>query len=277
MKTKIFFRSNAFTLVEVMVSTAVLSFIILMLAQMIAMVSQAWSEGVERVDNFTTSRATLDVVASDLQHAVIRPDLPIFQINGIFNATMGGFGGGTYSASFFTGVPGISAASVRDISCVSYGVVTTTDADKIKLRRSDLAVPWNDGSNIPFQGNLNTPLGNVTARDMAPGVVGFEFTFRRADGTVSTTYTGYNSTDPVVAVGVTIAVVGTPALTQLSTANLTSIQSSLVNYVTSASSITSVKALWDSKLTSGFFAPYPKELGSNLKTFERWVVPPQPF
>ena len=285
MKTKTSSLSKGFTLVEVLVSTAILSFIMLMLAQMIALVGQAWSEGVSRADNFTKSRAMLDLVASDLQHAVIRPDLPIFQTKGAYDSTTGGFDGGTYSASFFTGVPGIpstSSTSVRDLSFVSYQIVTTTDSDKIKLQRSDLAIPWTKGaSDIPFQGDLNALIGNVTARDMAPGVVGFEFTFRRADGTVSTTYTGYNSANPVVAVGVTIAVIGNQALTQLSpsnpTANPASIQASLSSYIANAKSITSVKALWDSQLTSSFYAPYPKELRANLITFERWVVPSQPF
>lgn len=286
MKTKTSSHPNSFTLIEVLVSMAVLSFIMLILAQMIAMVSQAWSEGISRADNFTKSRAMLDLVASDLQHAVIRPDLPIFQTNGVYNTTVGGFAGGGYSASFFTGVPGIpsnSTTPVRDISCVSYDIVTTTDADKIKLRRFDLAVPWNSAGNIPFQGSLDTPLAdkNLTPRDMAPGVVGFEFTFRRADGTISTTYTGYNSANPVVAVGVTIAVIGNQALTQLSPSNPVSdpasIQNSLSNDIANATSITSVKALWDSNLTPSFYAPYPKELRANLKTFERWVVPAQPF
>jgi len=269
---------KAFTLVEVMVSIAVLSFILLILTGMIGVVSSAWHEGVSRVDNFTKSRAMLDLVASDLQHAVIRPDLPIFQTNGTNNATGGGFSGGSYSASFFTGVPGISSASVRNVSCVTYGVVTTSDSDKILLQRSDLAVPWTGGANdIPFQGNLTTPLNGVTAREMAPGIVGFQFAFRRADGTVTTTYTGYNSANPVVAVGVTIAVVGNQALTQLSNQNLSTLQQNLAGYVTGASSITSVKLLWDSKLTAGFYASYPKVLGSNLETFERWIVPAQPF
>ncbi len=228
-------RRQAFTLIEVLVSVAVLSFIILMLAQMMDVVSAAWREGVSRVDNFTKSRAMLDLVASDLQHAVIRPDLPIFQTNGVYTPS-GGFTGGTYSASLVTRVPGQSSTATRDVSCVTYGVVTTTDSDKIVLERSDLPIGWTSaGASIPFQSSLSQPLGAVTPREMAPGVVGFQFAFRHADGTVTATYTGYDSTNPVVAVGVTIAVVGERALNQLPLADLTTIQTHLTSTVSAAS------------------------------------------
>ncbi len=273
---------NSFTLIEVLVAISILGFIVLMLAEMMGMVGKTWHEGVSRVDNFTKSRAMLDMVASDLQHAVIRPDLPIFQTGGTNNGTVGGFSGGIYSASFVTRVSGISTASVRNVSCVTYGIVTNQDFDKIVLQRSDLAIPWSGGAaGIPFQGDLTTPLngGHIVAREMAPGVVGFQFSFRRSDGTVTTTYTGYNSTNPVVAVGVTIAVVGEQALEELSVGNLSSIQNSLASAITNTSSITSVKAVWDQKTLPTIFATpgYAKDLATNLKTFERWIVPEPSF
>ncbi len=272
---------NSFTLVEVLVAVTILSFMILMLAEMSGMVGRAWSEGASRIDNFTKSRAMLDLISSDLQHAVIRPDLPIFQTGGTINATNGGFTGGTYSASFFTQVPGVPSEETtnnRNVSCVTYQIVTTTNADNILLQRSDLAVPWTGGASaIPFQGNLITPMGNATAREMAPGVVGFQFSFRRADGTVTPAYTGYNATNSVIAVGVTIAVIGDQAMKELSLGNLTAIQGTLGQAVTNASSLTSIKALWDGQLTPGFYAHYPKDLATNLKIFERWIVPALPF
>ncbi|HSI82914.1 MAG TPA: prepilin-type N-terminal cleavage/methylation domain-containing protein [Candidatus Methylacidiphilales bacterium] len=275
-------KLRAFTLVEVLVSVTVLSVIIVMMAQLIALVGQASANGLGRADNFTKSRAMLDLVVSDLQRAVIRRDLPIFQVDGSYNvnaaANDGGFSAGTYSTSFFTQVPGLSSSAVRNLSCVTYGIVTTPDADKIKLQRSDLAIPWvNGAADIPFQGNLTIPLSSVTARDMAPGVVGFELVFRRADGTVTARYTGYNSTNPVVAVGVTLAVIGSQALPRLTVSDLTSIRTKLAGYVTGATTISSVKALWDANLTPDFFTQYPSGLGPNLLTFERWVVPTQPF
>jgi prepilin-type N-terminal cleavage/methylation domain-containing protein len=273
-------RRNAFTLVEVLVAVAVFGFIMVMLAEMSTMVSSGWQQGASRVDNFVKSRAMLDLITADLQHAVIRPDLPIFQTGGTESGPLGGFSGGTYSASFFTRVSGIPAAgaSVRSVSYVIYGIVSTGDSDKIVLQRADLAIPWTGGAaGIPFQGDLSAAMKNAVAREMAPGVVGFQFLFRRADGTITTTYTGSNATNSVVAVGVAIAVIGTQTLTKISAPNLSAIQTTLAAAVQNASPITSVKALWDAQFTPSFYAGYPKDLGANLKTYERWVVPSASF
>ena len=283
-------RSSSFTLVEVLVAVSVLSFILLLLAQVTGMVNKASHDGIGRVDNFTKSRAMLDLIASDLEHAVIRPDLPIFQTGGTTNSLAdGGFSGGTYSPSLFTAVPGVpdsSSTSVRNLSFVTYDIATnpaSQGSDRIVLRRSDLAIPWTSGAaSVPFQGDLKIPSAGAKPREMAPGVVGFQFSFRRTDGKVYTSYTGYDPTDArgkVVAVGVTIAVVGDQVLKQLSNAQITRLQKQVFSAVTpvSATPITGVKALWDAQLTSSFYNDYPKDIGTNLKIFERWVTPAQPF
>ncbi len=280
-------RTNSqasFTLVEMLVAISVLAIILLLMAQAANLVGRASREGTSGVDNFTKSRAMLDVVASDLQHAVIRPDLPIFQTGGILNTNVtGGFTNGAYAAIWFTQVPGItnsSSVQVRNVSLVSYAIVIPTNSsDKIALQRSDLAIPWNQGAaDIAFQGDLTTLANTATPREMAPGVVGFQLSFRRADGTISTQYTGYNAANPVVAVGITLAVIGDQALSELTSPLLSHIQSTLTNNTpNTTNNIPGVKALWDANLTSAFYGLYPKDLAINLKTFERWIVPAQPF
>ncbi len=273
--------ASAFTLVEVLVAIAVLSFMMLLLAQVAGMVNKASHDGMGRVDNFTKSRAMLDLIASDLQHAVIRPDLPIFQTGGTPNSfTIGGFTNGVYAPQLFTKVPGVSSNSVRNLSLVTYNIVvrpSSQGSDKIVLQRSDLPVPWvNGAATVPFQGDLQT--NGAVARDMAPGVVGFQFSFRRADGTISTSYTGYDSTNAVVAVGITIAMVGDTVVQQLSPQQLTSIQEGFAAATpVSPTTIPGIKPLWDALLTPGFYSNYPKDMASNLKIFERWILPPQPF
>ncbi len=82
-------------------------------------------------------------------------------------------------------------------------------------------------------------------------------------------YTGYNSANPVVAVDVGIAVIGKESLTQLSSAQITTIQGLFAN----ATLVNGVKASWDqSVLTSSFYSSYPKDFGGGIKTFERWVA-----
>jgi len=285
-------RRSAFTLVEVLVAVAVLGFIVLMLAQMTGMVNKASHDGIGRVDNFTKSRAMLDLIASDLEHAVIRPDLPIFQVGGQPNdPAQGGFNGGTYAPALFTAVPGVSGVSVRNLSFVTYDVASnpgSQGSDKIVLRRSDLPVPWTGGAAlVPFQNGqdnkgLATSISAATAREVAPGVVGFQFSFRREDGKVYTSYTGYDPkatpSNRVVAVGITLAVLGDPVLKQLTVGQLTRLQQMFTAATPIGNSpITGVKPLWDARLTAAFYADYPKDMGTNLKIFERWVTPSQPF
>jgi len=293
---------SSFTLIEILVAVAVMSLILLILGQMTATVNQAWQAGVGRIDDFTKSRAILDLAVSDLQHAVIRSDFPLFQINGVPNQLgANGFtntgtaanpytgflgftnppGANCFSPSFYTRVPGVpstTGTSVRDVSYVKYAIVPTGDSDVVTLQRTSLAVPWVNGASY-FTNNL----ANVTTTDtqnMAPGVCGFEFTFRTANGSVSTNYTGYVQANPVVAVGVTIAVIGKPTLTKLSVAQVTAIQNKLSADVANANTLTSVKYLWDKQTIPNEIlttAGYPHDLEVNLKTFERWVAPPQPF
>ncbi len=282
-------RSSAsFTITEVLVAVTVLSFIVLMLAQVTGMANKALHEGMGRVDNATKSRAMLDLIASDLEHAVIRPDLPIFQTGGTYNTnnlspSSSVFSGGTYSPSLYTAVPGVSSSSVRNLSFVTYAIAvnpTSQGSDKVVLKRSDLPVPWSSSGSkvpVPFQQDLSGSVDAATAREVAPGVVGFQFSFRRMDGKVTTTYTGYD-TNSVIAVGITLAVVGDRVLQQLSSAELTRIKQLFAGATpVSSTAISGVKAVWESQLTPSFYETYPKDMATNLKIFERWVIPSQPF
>jgi hypothetical protein len=126
--------------------------------------------------------------------------------------------------------------------------------------------------------SLDAPLTQATARDVAEGVVDFELVFRRQDGSVTNVYNGFNPTNAVVAVGIGLAVVDTPTLQTLSSANLTSINAKLAaTFVQSLQTTTGVKAAWDASLTSSFFSAYPHTLSSDLQTFERWVPSQPPF
>ena len=84
-------------------------------------------------------------------------------------------------------------------------------------------------------------------------------------------YTGYSSSNPVVAVDVGMAVIGKESLAVLSATQIQQIQAALAG----ATITNGVKASWDQTvLTPAFYAPYPKTLGGGLKTFERWVACP---
>jgi len=285
-----------FTLVEMLVAVSIMSFMLLMMAQITGLAEQAWRMEQNRIDNFAKARAMVDMFTDDMQRAVVRGDLPIFgsgapaatptsTSNGLYYFT-----GTTFTTAFYTRLPGVPASastSVRDVSLVSYALNSVNQgADKVVLQRSDLAVPWTSSQNILFQGDINTVLQNspATAREVAPGVVGFRVAFRLADGTMidpgqgSTKYVGYNPANPVVAVDVGVAVIGKQTLALLSAAQIAAIQSAFNAPLTFTSSSVGngIKANWDQNVLPTFYsAPsYPKELGGGLKTFERWVACP---
>jgi len=270
---------HGFTLVEMLVSISIVSFMLVVLAQVTGLTEKAWRLEQNRIDNFTKARSMLDLINDDLQRAVIRSDLPVFG-TGAPTANANGlnyFTGTSFTTAFYTRIPGVPSTAttqVRDLSLVSYTLLTTNTVDKVVLQRSDLAVPWTSSANIPFQGDMNTLLQNPSSFDVlavAPGVVGFRLAFRLANGTMidQSGYTGYNSANPVVAVDVGIAVIGKESLTQLSSAQITTIKNSFA----SATISNGVKASWDLTVLPNFYtSSYPKDFGGGIKTFERWVA-----
>jgi prepilin-type N-terminal cleavage/methylation domain-containing protein len=66
--------TRAFTLVELLVATAVLSVLVVMLAQVMSMVGDAWSGGTGRAERQQNGRALVDFVGRDLRSAALPVD-----------------------------------------------------------------------------------------------------------------------------------------------------------------------------------------------------------
>jgi type II secretory pathway pseudopilin PulG len=77
MKPPIIFRSGvrrsapAFTLVELLVSMALLTFLMLVLAGVTESASRAWREGQSRTETFQSARTSLEIVARELAPAIV--------------------------------------------------------------------------------------------------------------------------------------------------------------------------------------------------------------
>ena len=283
---------RGFTLVEMLVSVTILSFMLIMMAKITGLVEMTWHQAQNRIDNYTKARSMLDLISNDLQRAVFRGDLPIFYSGSaatpvVTNTGLYYYSGTsttTFEPGFYTRLPAASGTStpVRDVSFVYYAINLTGDIDKIALQRSAIAVPWTSGSNnLNFQGSDAAVIQSATASptEVSPGVVGFHLIFRRADGTLSdqTQYTGY-STNPVVAVNVGLAVLNQQCLTVLSTSQISTMQGAFNSTtqiqaaLTATTPVSGIKAIWDQQvLNSSFYASYPSVVGDGLKTYECWV------
>ena len=247
---------GGFTLIEVLTSIAVMAILTAMLGTMILTMGHTWENARDRVNNFTKARAMLDMMDNDLQAGLFRPDLPAFPSGNM---------------EFYTLRPGISTAQpVRNISAVGYQINTASNV----LQRSDQSYQWT--SAIAFGAGATFPTTG-TARDTAPGVVGFQVVFEQADGTLSTnTYNSTSTANPTRAIGITLAVVDDQTMLALSAANqVTTLSAALKNAVPSPPT-GSVKAVWESYLngTSMNWKSYPSGLGVGLKIFERYVILP---
>jgi prepilin-type N-terminal cleavage/methylation domain-containing protein len=279
-------RSRAFTLIEMLVSVTIMSFMLILMSQIVGQTQSIWRAAQMRIDNFNKARSMLDLITDDLQRGVFRGDLPAFG-TGAPAATPAATDTGlhyftqtSFTNAFYTRRPGGgsgAAGAMRDISLVSYALNASAQGDdKIVLQRSDLGVPWtNAQENISFQKDMTALLQNATPREVAPGVVGFRMLFRRADGSLidQRDYTGYDAENPVVAINFGLAVLGKESLSQLSGDQVAEIETRF----SGAQIKGGIKASWDENvLTSAFYQAYPASLGSGLKTFERWVACP-PF
>jgi Tfp pilus assembly protein PilW len=274
---------RSFTLVEMLVSIAVLSLMVAAMAQMLGLIGNAWGQGSSRTDDFTKGRAMLDLITDDIQRGVFRSDIPSFLGNAQSVSTNGAtyFINGSFTNAFYTRTPGVdNGVSVRDVSLVSYALNSVNQgADKISLQRAALPVPWpsSGASQISFgsDSTFMTLLSQATPQEVAPGVVGFQVLFRRQDGSVilGSSYTGEDFTHgPVIAIGVGIAVVGKQALSEMSSTKVTNFASQ----IEAVPITTSAKSAWDEGIGPTTLDQYPKNLASSFMTFERWVVC-QPF
>ena len=70
---------RGFTLVEILIATAILSALVLLLASLIGAVSRTWVSGEQKVETFQDGRAILELMSRELSQALISPRLQFVQ------------------------------------------------------------------------------------------------------------------------------------------------------------------------------------------------------
>jgi prepilin-type N-terminal cleavage/methylation domain-containing protein len=71
--------SHGFTLVEVLIATAILSLLVILLASLVSAVNRAWISGEQQVSEFQDGRAVLELISRELSQAIISPRLQLVQ------------------------------------------------------------------------------------------------------------------------------------------------------------------------------------------------------
>lgn len=84
------YKLRAFTLVELLISIAILSLLVVLLANLLGGVSRAWTSGERQVQTFQDGRAALDLISRELAQAVISPRLQFIQNPGTLDPLLTG-------------------------------------------------------------------------------------------------------------------------------------------------------------------------------------------
>ena len=82
MKTRPHHRNRdatAFTLIELLISMAILAAIAVLMTNILGGVNRVWTNGDQRVQNFQAGRAVTDLISRELSQAAISPRLQFVQ------------------------------------------------------------------------------------------------------------------------------------------------------------------------------------------------------
>jgi len=137
------FTRSGFTLVELLVSMAVLGLLLLLVASIINSASQTTSTGNKRSDADSQARQILDRMSIDFERMVKRPDVDFFYLSGTNGSnTTGNDQIAFYSES--TGYyPSASGSNQKsDVSLVGY-LISNNANNSLQLMRLSKGLIWN--------------------------------------------------------------------------------------------------------------------------------------
>jgi prepilin-type N-terminal cleavage/methylation domain-containing protein len=132
-------RAQAFTMVEMLVAMAVLSLLVVILSQVVALTEQAITLNVKNLNAAGQARLTFDRLGADLASRPVRIDLPMS-----FSHVAG-----NDSFQFYSQVDGYSleaAYGARHFSVVGYRIQETTPGRIFQLERGAAGTDWATGT-----------------------------------------------------------------------------------------------------------------------------------
>lgn len=150
---------GAFTLAELLVSTAVLTLIILFVSSMINSATNIAIMGSKRMDSESQVRPVLDRMAVDFSQMLKRPDVDYYVKSNLDPEI------GNDRIAFFCNVPGYypSTSSQGAISLVSYRINAAVGPSLNRMQRMSKGLPWNgttSTSDKPFLFGLQVIANN---------------------------------------------------------------------------------------------------------------------
>lgn len=240
---------QAFTIVELIITFAVLTLVIIFVTQLFNTATAVTTISNKHMDADAQARQLLDRMAIDFWQMVKRPDVDYYLKSPVNAQT------GNDQIAFFTQVAGYypSTGSQSPISLIGYRVnPTNTEAAFNKIERMGKGLVWNGVSPtnvpivfLPLTINTTWPAATNGAADsdyelLGPQVFRFEYFYLLKNGNVSVTpwdtvagHTSVNGLQDVAAISVAIAVVDPKSKVLLSDTQISTLAGGMNDFVPS--------------------------------------------
>jgi pilin/secretion family protein with methylation motif len=242
-------RASAFTIVELLVSIAVLAVLVLVISRMFSSVLAVTTSGNKRMDADAQVRPLFDRLAVDLSQMVKRPDVDYYLKSSRNPQT------GNDQIAFFSTVGGYypSTGSQSPISVVSYRINSMSGSRSLsKFERMAKGLVWNGVSGadtpivfLPLTIGGNWPAATNANSDsdyelIAPCVFRFEYYYLLKKGDLSNTpwdtsagHSSVSGMQDVAAISVCIAAVDPKSRVLLSDSEVSTLAGRLTDFSTS--------------------------------------------
>jgi hypothetical protein len=241
--------NNAFTIVELLVSVAVLVVLVLLVSQLFTSVATITTSGNKRLDADAQVRPLFDRMAVDFSQMVKRSDVDYYLKSSV-NAQAG-----NDQIAFYSTVAGYypSSGSQSPISVVSYRINSTSGSTSFnKLERMAKGLVWNGVSTtdipivfLPLTISSTWPAATSSSSDsdyelIGPYVFRFEYSYLLKNGNVSITpwdtsagHSGVTGMQDVVAISICIAAIDPKSRVLISDSQLTTLSGRLPDFASS--------------------------------------------
>lgn len=241
--------NNAFTIVELLVSIAVLVVLVLLVGRLFTSAATVTTSGNKRMDTYAQLRPLFDRMAVDFSRMLKRSDIDYYL------KSSGNVQAGNDQIAFYSTVAGYfqSSGSQSPVSIVSYRINSTSGTISFnKLERMSKGLVWNGVSNtetpivfLPFTISNTWPTATNSNSDpdyelIGPYVFRFEYYYLLKNGNLSDTPwdtpAGHSSVDgmqDVAAISVSIAAIDPKSRVLISDSQLTTLASRLNDFTTS--------------------------------------------
>lgn len=275
--------SDAFTMIEVLVSVAVLFVLVLLVSRIFSSASAVTTSGNKRMDADAQLRPLFDRMAVDFSQMVKRPDVDYYVKSSVNTQT------GNDQIAFFSTVAGYypSSGPQSPLSVVSYRINSTSGSKSFnKFERMSKGLVWNGVSVsdtpvvfLPLTISGSWPAATNATSDpdyelLAPYVFRFEYYYLLKNANLSDTpwdtaagHTSVAGMQDVVAISVCIGTIDPKSRVLLSDSELTTLAGRLQDFSTSMTP-GGLLSQWQVALDGT--TDMPRSAVSNVRIYERY-------